>query len=153
VIDAKERTVRKEHPVLRERIPLAGDHHAAKSGNAAETHHLFDSPTAKDAAMAYRTDAPLIKTRPQTPPTDERQELLNKAAAASDPVLVQGYLARARAIPETGPANMPRDAREATRGMIEVLEARATAARDRQLATGYLSRARSLRQWFDQDRR
>jgi hypothetical protein len=98
---------------------------------------------------SLRHDQPLTKVhRSTTPAPDERETLLAKAAAASDPALVQGYLQRAREIPESGP-KLPADAREATQAMIEVLQARADATNDRTRALGYQNRVRDLRQWFD----
>jgi hypothetical protein len=91
--------------------------------------------------------------RSTTPAPSEREQLLAKAAACGDPVLLRGYQARLRQLSESGPANMPADAREATQAMIEVLQARADATNDRTRALGYRERASSLRQWFDADRR
>jgi hypothetical protein len=102
--------------------------------------------------MAYRTDQPLIKPKSAPSRTDERQELLNKAASASDPMLVQGYLARAREIPESKP-DLPRDAAASISAMIDVLAARGDATASRELAAGYFGRARSLRQWLDNGQR
>jgi hypothetical protein len=102
--------------------------------------------------MAYRTDQPLIKPKSQPSRTDERQELLNKAASASDPQLVQGYLARAREIPESKP-DLPKDAATSVAAMIDVLAARGDATASRELASGYFGRARSLRQWLDHGQR
>jgi hypothetical protein len=78
--------------------------------------------------MAYRTDQPLIKPKPQPSHTDERQELLTKAASASDPTLIKGYLARARELPESGP-KLPADATASVAAMIDVLAARGATQR------------------------
>jgi hypothetical protein len=108
--------------------------------------------------MAYTADprakftahsAPLVKAHTTTPKTDERAELLNKAASCGDPTLLRGYQARLRELPpEPGP-KLPSDASAATEAMIAVLQQRAESTQSRELATGYYSRARTLRAWVD----
>jgi hypothetical protein len=108
--------------------------------------------------MAYTDDpiarlnahsAPLTKVHTTTPKTDERAELLAKAASCSDPVLLKGYQERIRSLPaEPGP-RLPSDASAATEAMIAVLQQRAESTQSRELATGYYSRARTLRAWVD----
>ncbi len=107
--------------------------------------------------MAYTTDptarftahsAPLTKVHKSNAAPDERAELLAKAAACSDPMLIKGYQARARELPEPG-CTLPADASAATEAMVEVLRARAESTQSRELATGYYSRARTLRAWID----
>jgi hypothetical protein len=92
--------------------------------------------------------APLTKVHTTTPKTAERAELLAKAAACSDPMLIKGYQERIRALPEPGP-RLPSDASAATEAMIAVLQQRAESTQSRELATGYYSRARTLRAWVD----
>jgi hypothetical protein len=100
--------------------------------------------------MAYRTDQPLTKAhRSTTSAPSGRDQLLSKIAGCGDPMLLKGYQERLRALPETGPVNMPADAREATAAMIEVLENRANATNDPMRQRGYQNRVRDLRQWFD----
>jgi hypothetical protein len=135
-------------------IPLASDHREDRieRGSAAAITPITAALTPKEYTVAYRTDAPLIKSRPQTPTTTEREQLLEKIAGCSDRTLLTGYQERLRQLPATGPEGMPRDAREATNAMIEVLQARADATNDRQRALGYQNRVRDLRAWFDQPR-
>jgi hypothetical protein len=103
-----------------------------------------DDPRAKFTAHS----APLTKVHKTTPKTDERAELLAKAAACGDPTLLRGYQARLREMPEPGP-KLPADASAASEAMIGVLQERAESTQSRELATGYYSRARTLRAWID----
>jgi hypothetical protein len=63
-------------------------------------------------------------------------------------MLIKGYQARARELPEPG-STLPADASAATEAMVEVLRSRAESTQSRELATGYYSRARTLRAWID----
>jgi hypothetical protein len=92
--------------------------------------------------------APLTKAHTTTPKTDERAELLAKAASCGDPMLLKGYQERLRDLPEPGP-KLPADASAATSAMVDVLQARGHASPDRYASLGYFSRARSLQEWLD----
>jgi hypothetical protein len=76
----------------------------------------------------------------------ERDELLRKAANASDPYLAKGYRERAYALADA-PVVTP-DLSAAAQEASHALLTKAATTTSRELATGYRDRAADLRKWF-----